>query len=240
MMRQMHKRIEPRRTGQVARRIRRAARPVSGFALGLILIAIALMSAITIALMLSSRTNLGEWDYNKARTLGAGFVAQGRALRDGVAAMTGNGADITTITFDTSGTAGLFNASIGGTEKQVPDAEAIWSSTATYVWKVDSNGNPVVKLNGVGADANPDYVVMLPNVSTQACLGINIVLHAQGIIPQLNASLPLSSFTTPGTPIDLSASNSGTQGWSEGCFYFLDTSNGGSQVNVYINTIRPE
>lgn len=206
----------------------------SGMAIGLILVAVALIATLGVTIALSSLNNYGTNYTPKKDALATAVINQGRNLRAGIATMTANGTAISSITLDTSGGTGLYNPSSGGVEPQSPNPAMLANSSATWTWKVDGSGNPVVKLYNVGNSANADYVMALPYIDPYTCTSIDNILHGITYTPQLAASVA-SDWQTAATSIDLSASNSGTQGWTEGCY--MDSS--GSNY-VYVMTVRPQ
>lgn len=217
----------------------------NGFSIGVILMAVALLGALGTAVMLASRSTSSGLSDTEAhdRVTAAILINQARNLKNGIASMTAKGIRISSITFDTSGVAGLFNPSIGGTDPQTPPTpDAMWPGGYTWVWKVNSSGNPVVKLYNVGISANPDYVIALPGVAGETCYGVDMILHGYGNIFNSGDSVPMLSAgpfsawqsSAAATAVDLSASNSGTQGWQEGCF---ETPDGDY---VYIATVRAQ
>lgn len=208
-----------------------------GLAIGVILVAVALVAALGMVIAASSSYVFGYSSTPKDDALASALIAEARNLRGGVDTMTARGTSISSITFDTSTTAGLFNPSIGGTDLQAPVPMAQASTSASWVWKVDASGNPTVNMYNVGT-SQTDYVAILPNVEYHVCYDINGVLNNYSGIPGLNpANATLTNLTTPATVVDLSASNSGTQGWSEGCYVPVG-SNWTTGPFVYIVTIR--
>lgn len=216
----------------------RAGRRHRGMAISLILIAVALVAVLGLALFYGSQSNPGTRQYPQSHALASALIEQAHNIRTGMETMSASGIPIGAITLDTDGTHGLYNPNIGAMEQQKLPA----SIGGIWIYKVDTSGNPVVKLNGYGGDANPDYVLAVESVNMDVCGQINEILwgvkpndiDANYLAPLLAAGTT-SDWTTPATPIDLSASNSGTQGWSEGC------ARDAGQVNyVYWLGIRAE
>lgn len=212
-----------------------------GVAISLILVAVALLIAISTAIMMSNKTNSGSSQMENNRVNGEAILAQARNIRAGIEDMTGQGIQINTITFDTSGTSGLYNPSVGGTEPQPPLTYPTYlhfsTSPANWIWKVDGSGNPVVKINGLGIDANADYVIIQPDLSISACYGVNQLLHGTATPPTVTGPATFSAWTTPATAIDLSAANA-TSGWTEGCFKYVDETS--TTRYVYISPVRAQ
>lgn len=217
---------------------RRPARQ-SGLAIGVILVAVALVAALGMVIAASSSYVFGYNSTPKDDALATALIAQARNLRGGVDTMTARGTSIKSITFDTSTTAGLFNPTIGGTDLQAPVPMAQASTSTGWIWKVDASGNPTLNMYNVGT-SQTDYAAVLPNVEYHVCEDINYILNNYWGIPGLNpANATFTNLTTPATTVDLSASNSGTQGWSEGCYVPVG-SNWTTGPFVYIVTIRAQ
>lgn len=233
--------LAPLMTGPLHHAMQPPAMRQRGMALGLILVAVALMVGIGIAIMTTNYINLGDYHDPSASTAGATVLDQARNLRMGIEAMTNRGIPISAITFDTSGTSGLFNPSNGGIETQPPLTYPTYirdtNSPTNWVWKVDGSGNPVVKINGLGIDANPDYVLIMPDLSYEACKGVNQLLFNYPPPPTITGPATFSAWTTPSAAIDLSASGA-TGGRTEGCFIYVDEN--GVTRYVFISPVRAE
>lgn len=216
-----------------------------GVAIGVILTAIALTLVLGIALVAANFTNTGYANRPKDDTYAAALIAQARNIRAGIDMMTGRGIPISSITFGTSGTTALFDPQYGGAEIQPPIPGARSSTTTGWVWKVDANGNPTVKLYNVGINSNPDYVAILPNIDYETCSNINSQLNNDGSIWHMASnSANYIDLTTPARPVDLSFYAGHTFGHLDGCYLANDgtwpsaTSMGGSYV--FIVTIRAQ
>lgn len=91
-------------------------------------------------------------------------------------------------------------------------------------------GAPVVKLKGVGADANADYVAVAYDIKLGVCQYINLKAGRGNATdnPPTSTGYSLAAWQTPSTPIDLSAGFptgagiANLNGSEHGCFVTTD------------------
>ncbi len=192
-----------------------------GVAIGLVLVIIALLAALGALMMSSSRGSFTNSNQEMNRINATSVMEQGMNLKLGFERMFPyvNADDVT---FDTDATNGVFNPSKGGAMVQIPSPKAV-VTPGTDVWVYKKT----VKIKGIGLDANPDYLVALPNVTLETCRHINNQVHNTA----LSATPPTGAGTLADwkdgvdgsdTAVDMSAV-AAVDTWSEGCMATSDT-----------------
>lgn len=197
-----------------------------GLAISTILLAVVLLAAIAVTIAMSSRSSNGNSSAQQAKLNAATLMNQGANIRIGFDRMAANGTDPTTITLDTSGTAGLFNPTIGGTVQQFPPSAAFTGGTAGS-WYYGTN----VALEGIGT-ASSDSVVFVTDITKPVCQSIMNQLYGVAITnnPTQTAAANATAANIAsggvsgalGTAIDFTSdTNHATQNHPEGCFQEL-------------------
>ena len=170
----------------------------SGFAIGAVLLVIALIGVVAAAIAAATRGQTNTNTTTQQDTTNASALMYQAATLDGAfSRMVANGQAATGVTFDTTATTGLFNPTTGTSRPANPPATAFTSGvpgTWTY--------NKLVKLNGVGTAAAADYVVALTGLTSTVCAAINTKLVGAATIPNSTAA---STAWAAGTAVDDSA-----------------------------------
>jgi hypothetical protein len=131
-------------------------------------------------------------------------------ITTGFAAITLGGTDPANVTFsntNTSSTVGIFNPVSGGVMQQTldpsmfqlrdvttdPTNPQLQSTDGFWIYRANFSAvapatPPVVRLNGVGIDANADYVIMASGLKKGVCSQINTTLHGTSTIPSTGLS----------------------------------------------------
>jgi hypothetical protein len=132
----------------------------------------------------------------------------------------------------------MYDPTNGGTSRQdvMPDAMAN-STTNRAGWVIKTtaddataSGAPVVKLKGVGADANEDFVALAYDIKLGVCQAVNKSVNGALITdnPPVSTGIALAAWQTPGAAVDLSAGFStgagiaNINGQNQGCFATSD------------------
>lgn len=192
----------------------RTYKKTRGLAISTILLAVVLLAAIAVTIAMSSRSSNGNSSTQQAKLNAATLMNQAANMRIGFDRMAANGTDPTTITFDTSGTAGLFNPTVGGTVQQFPPSAAYKTPPGTPQWYYNQN----VKLEGIGT-SNADYVVLVTNISGAVCNSIMNQLYGMATPLQSAAATATIANLTSNAAVDFTSdSNHATQNRPEGCF----------------------
>lgn len=132
----------------------------------------------------------------------------------------------------------MYDTSNGGTSKQdiMPDAQAnITTNHAGWIIKTTADdatgaGSAVVKLKGVGVDANADFVALAYDIKLGVCQAINKAINGALLAdnPPVSTGIALAAWQTPGTAADMSAGFTtgagiaSINGASQGCFETSD------------------
>lgn len=178
----------------------------AGFAIGTILLIVALIAVISGAIALASRSTNTSTAEQSAKVLASTVVQQGTTMRGGFEKMMVSGLSIATVTFDTTAATGLFNPTDGGAVQQFPPAESLLTTTNQWVYKVDGSSNAVVKLKGIGVTATEDYMIALADLKQAVCEQINKLLYGSTTVPTLSVGAA-ADWNTAVTTLDLSADN---------------------------------
>ncbi|MAS87412.1 MAG: hypothetical protein CMH30_05490 [Micavibrio sp.] len=170
-----------------------------GNVLFLILIAVALFAALSYAVTQSSRSGRGDASSETAAVNAATITQYPTGIRTAVLRMTISGLTLDRIEFnepDDFGTcttppggdtaaACVFHPNGGGATYQLAPASAM-ATGVNEPWYFNANFKP----DGVGLDANPEYMAFLPNITQNLCLEINRRYNIPGTptIPTLAAT----------------------------------------------------
>lgn len=208
-----------------------------GFIQAALLFGIALMTAVLGGFALANRTPTSQTDAEEAKVNASVILKQASDLRDGVqrfSADEGSQAVLDTMTFDTSTTTGLFDATSRYASPQImpqsvfdtADFSAI-VTTATTNWSAAHwRLNKTVNLIDMGTSGGADPIVVLANISDLACSRLNQLLYGESFTTP-TSSLTMAVWagsadgttTAPGTvnPVGTPAHLSGANGLAEVC-----------------------
>ena len=175
----------------------------NGFAIGAILLVVALIAIVAAAFVIAGRTSSATSAEQSSKVMAATMVQQGINMRNGFDKMLASGLTADTITWDTTAVTGIFNPTDGGAVEQFPQADALLTTTNQWVYKI-SAGSPVVKIKGIGIDATADNAVVLVDLKAGVCQQINKLLYGSTAIPAPAAGTA-ADWGTAATAIDLSA-----------------------------------
>lgn len=206
----------------------------NGFAIAPILLAIALIGIIAGAIAVASRTATVSTVEHTAKMAASTVIQQMSNLNTGYTIMLSRALHPSEITWDNATNTGIFHPTDGGTSEQRAPVEALANPEPThpgYVYKVDSNGNPVVKIKGIGITDNADYVVALPGVKKAVCEQINKTVLGSTNIPV--GSGTLANWGSAATVVDMS-DNSNIEKLSMACIKTTDA----SESYVFYSVLR--
>lgn len=132
----------------------------------------------------------------------------------------------------------MYDTTNGGTSKQdiMPNAQAnITTNPSGWIIKTTADdataaGAAVVKLKGIGVDANADFVALAYDIKLGVCQSINVAVNGSLITdnPPVSTGIALAAWQTPGAAVDLSAGFTtgagiaAINGASQGCFTTSD------------------
>ena len=184
--------------------LRKILRNEDGFAVSLIILVVALFAVVIAAMTIAGRSTSTTGSEQAGKVHASVIVQQGNNLKGGFDVMiNGKSIAINQITFDNAANTGLFHPTDGTVPEQIPPSEALVTATNKWVFKRDNNGDAVVKLKGIGLDANADYVIALVDLKSAVCEQINKMLYGTSNVPSV--TIASTAWNTPETAVDLSA-----------------------------------
>lgn len=197
----------------------------AGFIQAALLFGIALMTAILGGFALANRSPTAQTDTEQAKVNASVILKQASDLRDGVARYSsdfGSSSVINTMTFESTGTAGLFNPSARYASPQIMPTAAFAAGENTAIaapttattaghWHLNkaTPGNDL-------ASAAPDPMVLLAGLRPEVCSRVNILLYGAATLPTVSANMATwIGGASAGT-------FTGAVGWPEGCVQTSD------------------
>ncbi|MDX1668439.1 MAG: hypothetical protein R3194_03385 [Limnobacter sp.] len=226
-------------------------RKEGGFIQAALLFGIALMTAVLGGFALANRTPTSQTDAEEAKVNASVILKQASDLRDGVqrySADEGAQAVIDSMTFDTSTTTGLFDATSRYASPQIMPRSAFASAdystvvaTATTNWSAAHwRVNKTVTLLDMGTAAGVDPIVVIANVADLVCTRLNQLLYGEAFANP-TSSLAMAVWagsadgtSTPPATVDSVGTAShlaGADGLAEACVVASDG-------NVYYKVVQ--
>lgn len=187
-----------------------------GFIGVMIAVAIALGMAMMAWYANANKNSTGHTNDEQDKMNAALIVKEATDFRDGFALAMNDGISPSIITFDKAANTGLFQPTKGYASTQTTPIRAmdVTGTAANFVW----NYNPSVNIKDIGADASPDQVVTLGEISLSVCQRINeLLFHTDPAAVPLAGVGSLADYTTAPAPIDLTSSVLGRDGKSDLC-----------------------
>jgi hypothetical protein len=200
-----------------------------GFSLVAAFIVIAILMAVVAYFVAGQGLNTSSAGTYSNSARASSIITQGSYLQGGFTIMTTGGIAPSEVKFDADASKGLFNPSVGGVERQVPDQSSIITNKTALDGFWIYRGNQL-GVNSIGTGGN-HYGVVLTGLKLGVCEQINQQLHGVTTVtkPGFNVD-KVRANADPDNPADIalgviSLSSLGT-GWDKGCFETDD--------NVYV------
>jgi len=163
----------------------------SGNAFWFILLAIALLTALTVVISRSSETTEQSGDIERQRIVGSDVMRYAAGIEQAVGQMRLRGASENEISFENSFVSGYTNTRCGNNDCKVFDVQGGAITFSSAASSVSSNSwifTGANSVSGVGEDgtgetssADNELLIILPGISQELCGRINIELGIAGI-----------------------------------------------------------
>ncbi len=192
----------------------------SGNVLFYILIAVALLAALSFTVAQSGRGNVGKLTTEKAAIYATEIIEYGNIIAMAASQIRLRGYKDTEISFENSSVTGYTNANCTEDECEIFHVNGGAVGFSSPHPNINDGTDWLITVNSVAniGTSSPDAIIILQNIDQNICQQLNNKLHGTTVIPQEEDSITLTKFTGTYSGLAISDSSGAIAGNSAYCF----------------------